>query len=223
MKKVVTLSLSVFFSLLIFESFSFAADFQKDIEKAAKIVEEFQQIPEQSIPREVLTHCKGLAVITVAKAGFIFSARGGLGVVIVKTANGWSAPSAIGMGGAGFGLQIGVQLNDFVIVLNTDDAVDAFSKGGNVTIGAGLSACAGPVGRTAEGAVTPVAAVYSYSRSKGLFAGVSLEGTVILERKEANEKYYGHPVRASELLSGQIPPPESAGILIQTLEKNRSN
>ena len=126
----------------------------------------------------------------------------------------WSAPSAIGTAGFGAGLQIGAELTDFVIILNSDAAVQAFSHG-NVTLGGNLSVAAGPVGRNAEasGAVT-FAAMYSYSRTKGLFAGISLEGTVLLERKDANnklyEKYHSGSVSAKDLLSGKIQPPVEA-------------
>jgi lipid-binding SYLF domain-containing protein len=131
----------------------------------------------------------------VVKAGFIFSAKGGQGVVVARTRRGWSGPSFIATGGGGWGLQAGAQVTDFVIVLNNDAAVQAFSRGGNVTIGMDVSAAAGPVGRTAAGAVTPTAAVYTYSRSKGLFVGVSLEGAVIGTQRQSNFNYYGGPVQ----------------------------
>ncbi|MDP3980877.1 MAG: YSC84-related protein [Chlamydiota bacterium] len=194
------------------------ADLQKDIDKAALIIDAFNEIPEQAIPQEVLEHAQGLAIITVAKAGFILSGRVGTGLVIVKTPTGWSAPSAIGTGGGGIGFQIGAQITDFVIVLNRQEAVDAFSQGGNVTLGGNLSVSAGPVGRTAEADVTPLAAVLTYSRSKGVFAGVSLEGTVIIEKKKTNEEFYGKALRAYEILTGVAAPPESASALYQALE-----
>jgi lipid-binding SYLF domain-containing protein len=131
-------------------------------------------------------------------------------VVVARTAHGWSGPSFIGTGGAGWGLQIGAEVTDFVIVLNNDSAVRAFSKGGNVTLGADASVAAGPVGRAAEADVTPKAAVYTYSKSKGLFAGVSLEGAVIGTRKEANARYYGRPVTAYDTLHGRVAPPAGA-------------
>ena len=90
-------------------------------------------------------------------------------------------------------------------------AADRFR--GNVTLGADVSAAAGPVGRTVEASVAPTAAVYTYSRSKGLFAGVSLEGAVIATRKGANARYYGRPVRAADVLSGRIAPPPGASRL----------
>ena len=145
--------------------------------------------------------------MTVVKAGFIFSGKGGQGVVVVRTGHGWSGPSFIATGGGGWGLQIGAQVTDFVIVLNNDRAVQAFARGGNVTIGADLSAAAGPVGRTAAGAIAPTAAVYTYSKSKGLFAGVSLEGAVVGTQRRSNFDYYGRPVRADEILTGLITPP----------------
>ena len=89
----------------------------------------------------------------------------------------------------------------------------AFSKDGNVTLGVDASAAAGPVGRDASAGVTPTAAIYTYSRSKGLFAGASIEGAVIATQKTANARYYGHPVRAREILSGRVLPPSRANAL----------
>ena len=140
---------------------------QDTVNRCATIIDQFQQMPEKAIPRDVLRHAKGLAVMSVVKAAFIFSAKGGQGVVVARTPHGWSGPSFIATGGGGWGLQAGAEVTDFVIVLNNDAAVQAFSRGGNVTIGADVSAAAGPVGRTAAGAVMPTAAVYTYSRSKG--------------------------------------------------------
>ena len=190
---------------------------QDTVNHCAAIIREFRQIPERAIPRDVLRHARGLAIMSVFKAGFIFSGKGGQGVVVTRTRHGWSGPSFIATGGAGWGLQIGAQVTDFVIVLNNDAAVRAFSRGGNVTIGGDVSAAAGPVGRTAEGAVTPAAAVYTYSKSKGLFAGVSLEGAVIGRQRDSNFRYYGRPVRADEILSGIAPPPPGAAPLHHAL------
>ena len=190
---------------------------QDTVDRCAAIIREFRQMPERAIPRDVLRHARGLAIMSVLKAGFIFSGKGGQGVVVARTGHGWSGPSFIATGGAGWGLQIGAQVTDFVIVLNNDAAVRAFSRGGNVTIGADVSAAAGPVGRTASGAVAPTAAVYTYSKSKGLFAGVSLEGAVIGTRRNSNFLYYGRPVRADEILSGLTPPPPGAAPLLRSL------
>jgi len=192
---------------------------QEDVDQAVTIIERFQQIPESAIPAAVMRDAKGLAILTVTKGGFIFSGRGGTGIVVARTEKGWSGPSGIGTGGIGFGFQAGVQISELVIVLNTPAAVDAFSKGGNVTLGGALSVAAGPVGRDAEGSLTLGAAMYTYSRSQGLFAGVSLEGTVIGTRDEANAEYYGKPVIATDILSGKVPPPDGAKKLVQVLSK----
>ncbi|KAI9145331.1 hypothetical protein BKA69DRAFT_1050757 [Paraphysoderma sedebokerense] len=204
------------------------SDLASECEKCFKILNDFIQPgvpgrglpPDQFIPTDIIKNAKGVAVLTVIKAGFLWAGRIGSGLVLAKLPNGsWSAPSAITTAGASFGGQIGAEVTDFVIILNTEDAVKAFSQKGNVTLGGSLSVAAGPYGRTAEvgGSVSagknkPVAApVFSYSKSKGLFAGVSIEGSVIVERKDANAKFYKQPVTAAELLSGKIPsPPEAA-------------
>jgi lipid-binding SYLF domain-containing protein len=208
------------FAILAILSLSFitaGATEQDTVDRCASIIRDFRQMPERAIPRDVLRHSKGLAILTVFKAGFIFSGKGGQGVVVARTGHGWSGPSFIATGGAGWGLQAGAQVTDFVIVLNNDDAVRAFSRGGNVTLGADVSAVAGPVGRTAEGAVAPTAAVYTYSKSKGLFAGVSLEGAVIGTQRDSNFRYYGRPVRADEILNGRVAPPPGAARLRRAL------
>jgi SH3 domain-containing YSC84-like protein 1 len=195
------------------------ADLQDDVDQAVSIIERFEEIPEKAIPPTVLRDAKGIAIITVTKAGFIVSGRGGTGVIVARTDKGWSGPSAIGTGGIGVGFQAGVQVSEYVIILNTQDAVNAFSKGSNITLGANLSAAVGPIGRSAEAGVAPQAAIYTYSRSQGIFAGVSLEGTVIATRYEANEQYYGKPVFPADILSGAVPPPEGAKKLVEVLSK----
>jgi lipid-binding SYLF domain-containing protein len=187
---------------------------EQDIaDRSATIVREFRHMPEKGLPRNIIRHAKGLAILSVVKAGFIFSGKAGEGVVVARTGHGWSGPSFIGTGGAGWGLQIGAEVTDFVIVLNNDAAVRAFARGGNVTLGADASVAAGPVGRTGEADVTPKAAIYTYSKSKGLFAGVSLEGAVIATRTEANRGYYGRPVAAGDILRGRVAPPAGAASL----------
>jgi SH3 domain-containing YSC84-like protein 1 len=193
------------------------ADMQGDVDQAATIIERFQAVPEKAIPQAVLKDARGLGIMTVIKAGFGFSGRGGKGVVVARTKNGWSGPSAIGTGGVGFGLQIGAEVTEFVFILNTDAAVQAFSRDVNVTLGGDLSVAAGPLGRNAEAGIMPLAAVYTYSRSQGLFAGVSLEGTVIGTRNDANAEYYGRRVTPEEILSGKVPPPSGARRLVQVL------
>jgi SH3 domain-containing YSC84-like protein 1 len=195
------------------------ADMEEDVDRAVSIIERFQEIPESAIPPAVLRDARGLAILTVTKAGFIVSGRGGTGVVVARTDSGWSGPSAIGTGGLGVGFQVGVQVSEYVIVLNTQEAVNAFSKGSNVTLGGNLSAAIGPIGRSAEAGVTPQAAIYTYSRNQGIFAGVSLEGTVIATRYEANEQYYGKPAFPADIFAGSMKPPASARKLLDVLSK----
>jgi SH3 domain-containing YSC84-like protein 1 len=171
------------------------------------------------MPQAVLKDARGLAVMTVIKAGFGFSGRGGKGVVVARLQHGWSGPSAIDTGGVGFGLQIGAEVTEFVMILNTDAAVQAFSRDVNVTLGGDISVAAGPIGRTAEVGIAPIAAVYTYSRSQGLFAGVSLEGTVIGTRNDANAEFYGRRVTPEEILSGKVPPPPGTTRLVQVLTR----
>ncbi|MBI3782764.1 MAG: hypothetical protein HY270_05110 [Deltaproteobacteria bacterium] len=198
---------------------AFADGLQDDVDQAVSILQRFQEMPEKAIPPAILKDAKGLAILTVAKAGFIVSARGGKGLVIARTKNGWSGPSAIGTGGAGFGFQIGAEVSEFVIVLNTPAAVKAFSKGGNVSLGGDLSVAAGPVGRNVGADVTLQAAVYSYSRTQGLFAGVSLEGTVIAERTSANTEYYGQKVKPADIFNGKVAAPRGAKKLLDVLAR----
>jgi lipid-binding SYLF domain-containing protein len=200
-------------------SASARANFQDDVDQAVAIIESFQKIPEQAIPTAVLRNARGLAILTVTKAGFIVSGRGGKGIVIARTGKTWSGPSAIGTGGAGFGFQAGAQISEIVIVLNTPAAVEAFTKDGDVTLGGNLSITAGPVGRDAEARIGLQSVMYSYSRSQGLFGGLSVEGTVIATRKEDNAAYYGKPVNAKDILSGRVPAPKGARKLQQTLAK----
>ena len=173
----------------------------------------------------------------VLKAGFVFSGKAGSGIVIARLPDGsWSAPSCIATGGVGWGLQIGADITDFVIVLNSEDAVRAFSLGGNVTIGGNIAATAGPLGTggAVQSTLAHPAPMFSYSKSKGvltdyimlllltirtgLFAGLSLEGTVLIERKDANRDFYGSPIPARDILSGRVPPPAIASKMYEIIE-----
>ncbi|KAI1827337.1 hypothetical protein F4861DRAFT_404597 [Xylaria intraflava] len=178
--------------------------------------------PDKIIPPHILSNAKGLAILTVLKAGFLGSARFGSGLVVARLPDGsWSAPSAIMTAGGGFGGQIGFELTDFVFILNDASAVKTFSQQGSITLGGNVSIAAGPVGRNAEAAgaasLKSVAGIFSYSRTKGLFAGVSLEGSAIVERRDANEKLYGQRLTAAQLLNGAIRPPPQAGPLLNVL------
>ena len=160
--------------------------------------------------------------MTVLKAGFLGSGRFGSGIVVARLADGrWSAPSAIATGGAGFGGQIGFELTDFVFILNDYSAVRTFAQAGQLSLGGNVSVAAGPVGRNAEAAgaasLKGFSGVFAYSKTKGLFAGVSLEGSLIVERKDANAKMYGGPVRVVDLLQGSVPQPQEAEALYRVL------
>ncbi|KIJ45718.1 hypothetical protein M422DRAFT_29799 [Sphaerobolus stellatus SS14] len=200
----------------------------KECAKAAKILRSFVDSRNQGldgiIPRHVLEQAKGFAIFSVFKAGFLLSARAGSGIVIAKLDDGsWSAPSAMGTAGMGFGGQAGAEVTDFLIVLNSHSAVRSFMAAGSLTLGGNMSIAIGPLGRNGEatGAINNkgnVAAMYSYSKTKGLFGGVSVEGSVIVERQDANAIAYGSAVTVKMLLSGVVVPPPWAEELIKTIE-----
>ncbi|OAA51724.1 DUF500 domain-containing protein [Metarhizium rileyi] len=203
------------------------ASLKSECRKCGKILTSFVNPrqafgPDKVIPPSILSNAKGFAIITILKAGFLGSGRVGSGLVIARLADGsWSAPSAIAAAGGGFGGQIGFELTDFVFVLNDSNAVKTFAQMGSITLGGNVSLAAGPVGRNAEAAgaasLKSVGGIFSYSKTKGLFAGVSLEGMAIIERRDANEKLYGTRHTAQQLLSGAVPPPPAADSLMSVL------
>ncbi|KAF7732278.1 hypothetical protein EC973_005173 [Apophysomyces ossiformis] len=172
------------------------------------------------IPPDILADAKGIAVITVLKAGFLFSARAGSGLVVGRLPDGVERSIGYYDSRNGFWWP-SAELTDFVMILNTWAAVKTFMHHGTLTLGGNISVAAGPVGRNAEvsgsASYKNMAAVYSYSKTKGLFAGVSLEGSVIVERFDANAKLYGGKVSAKDLLNGNIPRPPQADVLYQAL------
>jgi lipid-binding SYLF domain-containing protein len=187
-----------------------------EIRKAAYSLSNFTRpgiISDKSIPTELLSKACGLAFLTVVKGGFIFAGRIGTGLVVAKLEDGrWSAPSAIATLGMSWGALIGGEITDFVLILNSPAAVDAFRSKRQVSMGAELGVAIGPLGRSGAGSVAvggdlDYAPVYSYSHSKGLFAGISLEGAVVSTRSDVNRKFYGKDVDPKELLSGTIQPP----------------
>ena len=204
-----------------------AFNMEDEIKKAAYSIRNFTAqgiIKDKSIPLPLLQRAKGLAFITVVKAGFIFTAKVGTGLVIARQRDGsWSAPSAIGTIGAGWGAQVGAEITDYVLILNTNNAVDAFSGTKQFTLGAELSVAVGPLGRAGGSEVHGgggggLATIYSYSHSKGLFAGVSLEGSCIVGRKQVNKDFYGVDHDARKLLSGEVMSPPAAMPLYESLQ-----
>uniref|UniRef100_A0A8B9HCP3 SH3 domain-containing YSC84-like protein 1 n=1 Tax=Astyanax mexicanus TaxID=7994 RepID=A0A8B9HCP3_ASTMX len=202
------------------------SNLKSEAKKAAKILREFTEIsnrqgPDKLIPAHVIAKAEGLAILSVIKAGFMITARGGSGIVIARLADGrWSAPTAIGIAGLGGGFEIGLEASDFVIILNQRRAVEAFSKGGNLTFGGNCTVAVGPLGRNLEADVAfrSTAAVFSYCKSRGLYAGVSLVGSCIIERKDTNRKFYGQDIRASSILNGDVEPPPEAHDLYAILD-----
>ncbi|PVU85321.1 hypothetical protein BB560_007061 [Smittium megazygosporum] len=196
---------------------SFSKSMSKDISKAVKILNSDLYPSEANyvvkvIPEEALSNCKGIAILTVVKGGLTWSIRYGTGILVARLPDGgWSAPSAISVAGVGFGAQIGGQVTDLLIILNTDEAMKMFSHGGNLTFGASLGLSAGSEGRNAgvEVGALNTAPVFFYSKSKGLYAGATLEGAVVYERDKSNSKFYGSGITPEEILSGKVaPPPE---------------
>ncbi|KAG7453502.1 SH3 domain-containing YSC84 1 isoform X1 [Solea senegalensis] len=202
------------------------SNLKSEAKKAAKILTDFTEIsgrtgPDKLIPPHVIAKAEGLAIISVIKAGFLITARGGSGIVIARLADRrWSAPSAIGIAGLGGGFEIGVEVSDLVIILNQRRAIEAFTKGGNLTLGGNCTVAVGPVGRNVEAdvALRSTAAVFTYCRSRGLFAGISLEGSYLIERKETNRKFYSRDIRASAILNGDVEPPSECYDLYHILD-----
>ncbi|KAJ3016074.1 UNVERIFIED_CONTAM: hypothetical protein HDU68_012439 [Siphonaria sp. JEL0065] len=191
--------------------------------KAAQIISQFV-LPEFKgtdtvIPSDIISKAKGLAILQVTRIGFHISGRIGSGVVIAKLPNGnWSAPSVCKTAGMGIGAMLGAEITDVVMVLNTDDAVAAFHKGENITLGGNLSVAAGPIGRSAEAGATLIgksAPIFSYSKTKGLYAGMSFEGSSVTEGKDANAAFYGRRISAREILCGAVPRPQAGKALYQ--------
>ncbi|KAM7375572.1 hypothetical protein PAMA_014604 [Pampus argenteus] len=202
------------------------SNLKSEAKKAAKILRDFTEIsnrngPDKLIPPHVIAKAEGLAIISVIKAGFMITARGGSGIVIARLADRrWSAPSAIGIAGLGGGFEIGVEVSDLVIILNQRRAIEAFTKGGNLTLGGNCTVAVGPMGRNVEAdvALRSTAAVFTYCRSRGLFAGISLEGSYLIERKDTNRKFYSQDIRASAILNGDVEPPSECYDLYQILD-----
>ncbi|OQR96526.1 hypothetical protein THRCLA_07257 [Thraustotheca clavata] len=179
---------------------------------------------DRSIPVAFLERAHGLAFLTVVKAGFLVTAKMGSGIVITKLTNGtWSAPSAIGTTGLGGGFEGGGEIVQVLLILGSPQAVQVFHDM-QITLGAGLDLTVGPYGRAANaqasvGRGNGLGVNYSYSYSKGLFAGISLNGSVISCRSDANRDFYGKHVTPAEILSGAILPPRAANRLYETIEQ----
>jgi lipid-binding SYLF domain-containing protein len=171
--------------------------------EAAEVLREVMEIPEKGIPDELMGRAVAVAVIpNVVKGALGFGGSWGKGLVSHRGADGkWSAPAYINLGGGSFGLQLGVEATDVVLVFIHDDGFEGLLDG-KVKLGADASVAAGPVGRKAEVGTDVMlkSAVFSYSRSKGLFAGISLDGSAVTIDDSANEKVYGKKLTGHDIL-----------------------
>ena len=151
------------------------------LSEASAVLQEIQGIPETEIPPQLFHNAHGIAIIPdLIKGSFIVGARYGKGVLAANFGGKWSAPVFITLGGTSVGLQLGAESTDIVLVFKTERSIQAF-KSGKFTLGADAAVAAGPVGRHAEAStdIELTAEIYSYSRSRGLFGGVAIEGTVL--------------------------------------------
>jgi SH3 domain-containing YSC84-like protein 1 len=171
--------------------------------KAAHVFREIMDMPGKSIPLDLLDGAACVAVFpSVFNAGFLFGGRGGRGVVSCRTAKAWSAPAFFNLGGGNSGLQVSAQSTDFVMLFMNEDGVNGLLSN-QFTVGRDVSVAAGPIGRQA-GASTDLkfnAQILSYSRSKGLFAGLELEGVVVKLDEDDMRDVYGEGVTAKEVLT----------------------
>jgi lipid-binding SYLF domain-containing protein len=197
--------------------------FKLEIKKAVHNLNGFLGMPDDGMVRRLLDRAHGVALLSIVKAGFLFAPCGGGGLIMARdqTSGQWSAPCAVGCAGLSAGLLAGAEFNTVMLILNTPEAVASFSGSASVTLGANLSVAVGPIGRalegTAVGGAGAAAACYSYSVSRGAFAGISLDGTLIFTRDRLNHVFYGHPASAKQLLSGRIAPPRAAEPLYRAL------
>jgi len=167
-------------------------------------------IPANAIPETLVRNAKAVAVFPdVLKAAFLVGGSGGKGIVTRRVGNGWSAPAMFKMGGGSFGAQIGASSTDYVMLFMTDDSLASLLQD-KFEIGGEASVAAGPIGRTAKASTDAQlkAAILSYSRSKGLFAGVSLSGAVISPDNDANQALYS--LTAKDILTGADKVPVTA-------------
>lgn len=190
---------------------SAVSSMEERIDKTIDILEQYGKAQGDSIPREVFHEAKGLVVMWIIKAGFIVAGEGGDGLVVIRKGKKWSHPSAISAAGAGVGFQAGGSSQDYVLLLNTEGAVEQFSKKGNYTSSAEVEGTAGPTGRELSAGVATVnAPVYTYSFTKGLFGGVSLSGLGYGSADDTNENFYGEKLTPRQILDGKVKKTPSA-------------
>mmetsp|Transcript_14283 Transcript_14283/g.30262 ORF Transcript_14283/g.30262 Transcript_14283/m.30262 type:complete len:668 (-) Transcript_14283:278-2281(-) len=202
-------------------------DIQQCKDECATITPNFSNLDGVRIPARLLEEAKGVAVLTVAKGGFgLAGVEFGTGLVVARLGDDqqWSAPCAIGTAGLSWGALIGAQVSDHVFLLMTDASVELmFNNDGNLQLGADVGVAVGPVGRALEAdfAASPgaFAPIYTYSLSKGIYAGISLDGKMIVTRNRVNERFYGREVTGQQILNGEIPSPPAARPLYDALHR----
>jgi lipid-binding SYLF domain-containing protein len=223
MKKLILLAL---FAQLC--SFAIATDSQTKESKAADrvqaasdVLNEIQSAPDKGIPQEILSKAECVAVVpSMLKGGFIVGAKYGRGLASCRTPKGWSAPAFFTTTGGSVGFQIGGQAVDLVMLIMNDYGMQHLLSS-KFALGADASVAAGPVGRHAEGNTDwkMRAQVLTYSRARGIFAGVSLNGAVVKQDKDSTREFYGHMVTFKAALTGEVDPPSAANAFLTTLAK----
>jgi len=217
--------------VLLFSAMGWSADEDKDrsdiekrIDASAKVLTEIMGTPDKAIPNKVLSDAKCLAIIpSMVKIAVGFGGNHGKGIATCRTANGWSAPAPITITGGSFGLQLGGQAVDVVMVIMNDQGMQHLLSS-KFKLGADASAAAGPVGRDA-GADTDwkmKAEVLTYSRARGVFAGIDLNGAAVTQDKDETRILYGKFIPFSEILSGKVEPPRGTDAFLSTVRKYTS-
>ena len=195
------------------------------IQKATQVFQEIMKTPDQGIPHDLLEKAKCVAIIPgEEKLAFIFGEKYGKGVATCRTAHGWSAPMFVAVGGGSVGFQIGGSVTDVVMLFMNDHALQSLLSD-KFKIGADATVAAGPVGRHAAAGTDLKlnAEILSYSRSKGAFAGVSLDGAVVQADKSGDKAMYGPNVTRREILDGQVTDPHPARRLARELTRYSTN
>ncbi len=195
---------------------------EQRVADSADVLDQFLRMPEQSIPPAMLSRAYAVAVVpSVVRIGFGLGARRGKGILVVRQDDGsWSNPTFITLTGGSFGFQAGVQRTDVVLVFKTRRGVDNIANG-KLTLGADASIAAGPVGRSVEGAtdIRFQAEIVSYSRARGIFAGVSFAGSGVTMDRKANAAFYSSPSMTPEKIFASSPniAPDVANRFVQVL------
>jgi SH3 domain-containing YSC84-like protein 1 len=203
---------------------SFASDREDDvnrIHKAAQVFKEIMNAPDHGIPQDLLESAKCIAIIPgEVKFAFIFGGNYGRGLATCRTEHGWSAPMFVAIDGGSVGYQIGGSSTDLVMLFMNDHALQSLLSD-KFKLGADASVAAGPVGRhaSADTDLKLKAEILSYSRAKGVFAGVSLDGALVQADKSGDEAMYGHDVNRHEILNGKVAVPESTRPLLDEINE----